>query len=614
MSEHTYDWIVRQVDDIAKERLVQPDRAFAAWCIQYVHREMDTDEAFIRTDTLRGSGGGDGGLDGWYKDEDEKEFHLWQCKWAESYGKIFGKQPAIELKNALEELIDLERATLYGNKFLEVASKLQLALEHEYKIVLNVGLAGEMQIDACSQFEKAIHSFGKEKNLRIIWEIWDLNRFQQEYEDHHPSSEELEGVSYDFDLQTPAVIHMGYDDPTLPEGWEVIVASLQGKRLGTLAQELGSKLFSLNVRFALGSNKRIKNIWESLVNPLDSQYFWLYNNGLTILCDDFKLKEPQKLSITNPQVVNGCQTVTAFKKKLGYYSDKPSVLARIIKAPSNDEGKKQATLIAEKTNSQNPVLSRDLRSNDAVQAKLRKAFEQLDPPWFYERKRGEWGTLNNTDKAKFKEIVNGKISYRKLDMEYVGQSWRMLLGQPSEALTQKRDLFDDENIYSNVFHPRRDPEQLLFAAQLCTKYEEFWHGSNFEGIRSTCGSYLSDGTLRRMMNAKGQIVSHCVALTCRAIKKGENWELKDARLGLKLINNFDPKMTAWNRLLAKAFDEMLQAIDNDDNSLGFKRTLEKASGEALEQLWASIEASASILLTFSAEKKTLRDILVVDDG
>jgi hypothetical protein len=115
-----------------------------------------------------------------------------------------------------------------------------------------------------------------------------------------------------------------------------------------------------------------------------------------------------------------------------------------------------------------------------------------------------------------------------------------------------------------------------------------------------------------MMNAKGQIVSHSVSLTCRAIRR-DNWELKDARLGLKLINNFDMKMIAWHRLLAKAFHEMLQAIDDDDESLGFKRTLEKAGGEALEKLWTSIEASASILLTFSPGK-SLRDILVGDDN
>jgi hypothetical protein len=34
MSEHTYDWIKRQVDEIAVERLLQPDRAFAAWCLK----------------------------------------------------------------------------------------------------------------------------------------------------------------------------------------------------------------------------------------------------------------------------------------------------------------------------------------------------------------------------------------------------------------------------------------------------------------------------------------------------------------------------------------------------------------------------------------------------
>lgn len=241
---------------------------------------------------------------------------------------------------------------------------------------------------------------------------------------------------------------------------------------------------------------------------------------------------------------------------------------------------------------------------------MRKAFEQLSPPWFYERKRGEWGTLSTSQKNKFKEAITGKTVYRRLDMEYVGQSWRMLSGQPSKALTHKRELFDDDNIYSTVFRSRRTPEQFLFAAQLRTKYEAFWHGKNFDEIRNTCGDYLKDNILRRMMNAKGQMVSHSVALTCRGLRSGQEWELKDAKIGLTLIKEFDTKMIAWNRLLAKAFHEILQAVDNDDDSLGFKKTLEKTGGEALEQLWTSIEASASIALTFSNEKKSLRDILV----
>ncbi|MBE9115412.1 AIPR family protein [Lusitaniella coriacea LEGE 07157] len=620
MSKHTFDWIERQVCDIASERSVQPDRAFAVWCMQFIYPGFDLDEALIRTDTLRGYGGGDGGLDGWYKNEDIREFHLWQCKWSESFGKVFDKKPALELKNALEELLSLERASQYGDKFVEVATSLQLAMEHDYQIILNIGLLGSMKENSISQFNKTICDFAREKELKISCEVWDLEKFQQEYEEHHPSSETLEGQSFKFKLKSSQIIHMDFDDATLPQGWEVVVASLQGISLGKLAQQLASKLFGLNVRFALGANKRIKSIWESLVDPTDSQYFWLYNNGLTILCDDFKITNdsngiPNAIIIENPQVVNGCQTVTAFKKCTGKYTDKPSVLARIIKPPSNSEGKKKSLLIAEKTNSQNPVLSRDLRSNDTVQKRLRKSFDQLNPPWFYERKRGEWGTLKTPEKNKYKDNT-GEIrgSHRRLDMEYLGQAWRMLEGFPSVAITQKRELFDNEEIYSKVFSPRRNPEQFLFASRLRTKYEEFWHGKNFEGIRSTCGNYLTDSMLRRMMNAKGQVVSHSVALTCKALKKGKSWELSDAKIGLKLIDNFESKLLPWNRILAKAFHEMLQALDNDEEAVGFKKTLEKSDGNALKTLWSSIEATASIL-SFSDEKLNLpRDILLREEN
>lgn len=616
MSEDTYNWIEQQVKAIAEDRSVKTHKAFAAWCLDFVHKNLGVDEAFVQTDTLRGNGGGDGGLDGWYKDEDNKEFHLWQCKWAESYGKKFNKTPALELKNALENLLDPQRATDYGDKFIEISTKLRSAIEYEYQVVLNIGLAGSMSKSSVTQFNKNIQSFAEDKNLRLVWEKWDLTKFQQEREEHDITSETLEGKSYDFELQSPEIINMDSDDRTLPKGWKVVVASINGKSLGERANELGSKLFGLNVRFALSANnKRIKSIRESLIDREDSQYFWLYNNGLTILCDRFEIKKdpnnkPSKIGRENPQVVNGCQTVTAFKKKLGDYTDKPSVLARIIMPPSNDEGKEKAVSIAEKTNSQNPVLSRDLKSNNKVQKQLQQKFAQLDPPWFYERKRGEWKTISRSEKNKYKDKESN--NYRRYDMEYVGQAWRMLDGEPSLAITKKRELFENDDIYSEVFNPRRSAEQFLFAARLTDKYSEFWHGRNFEGIRSTCGDYLTDQILRRIMNAQGQVVSHSVALTRKALQKGNNWELADAKLGLRLIDNFETQFETWNSFLAQAFSELIEKIDSEDNPFGLKRTLEKPDGKALESLWLKMQSFFSVMKRMNKDKKntTLRDILV----
>lgn len=616
--DNTYTWIKKQVEELASERSIQTDRAFAVWSMEYVYLSMDTDEALMQTDTLRGNGGGDGGLDGWYRDDNSKEFHLWQFKWTDSYNKKFDQKPTIELKEALSELLDIDSASQYGLKFLEVATELKYCLDYEYKIVLNVGIAGFMSDTAKQQSQRKINNFAQDKKLAISWELWDLERFQQEYEEHHPVTATLEGITENFLLQSSSIIYMDSDDSTLPPEWEVVVASLNGRCLGEIATKLNSKLFSLNVRFALNSNKRIKSIRDSLAEPEKARYFWLYNNGLTILCDNFEIQkddnnQPNKISITNPQVVNGCQTVTAFRKQLGKYSEQASVLARIIKAPSDDKGKEQAKQIAEKTNSQNPVLSRDLRSNDSVQEKLRISFEQLEPSWFYERKRGEWNTLKNVQKDKFKQTdISGKTFYRRFDMEYVGQSWRMLDGYPSRSITKKRELFEDERIYKSVFNPNRSPEQYLFAAILRKKYEEFWHGNNFEGIRKAGGKYLDDIVLKRILHAKGQVVAHSVALTCRAIKSGKTWSLKDAKLGLQLIDDFDIKWKTWNGLLAKSFHELIRQIDSDEESPGLKSILEKSSdNETLEQLWSSIDSSASGMLSLlNLEEKTVQDILL----
>ena len=64
--------------------------------------------------------------------------------------------------------------------------------EHGYKVVLDIGIAGLMNQQAKTKLDKMIKSFKSDKKLELNYEIWDLKRFQQEYEDHHPSSETLE--------------------------------------------------------------------------------------------------------------------------------------------------------------------------------------------------------------------------------------------------------------------------------------------------------------------------------------------------------------------------------------------------------------------------------------
>ncbi len=613
MSDRTiYDWIQREVQDIAFEWDVTEDRAFQVWCLYYVH-QIDLEDAFANSDTKGGASGGDGGLDGWYQDNSAKEFHLWQCKWRRSYKGTkfkFSEDPAREAKKALEKLLDFEQAAKHGEKFVKVAVELQDAIESDYKIVINVGLGGLMSSPAQSKFKQAILILSKDKDLPISWEFWDLNRFRAENEERHPGSETLEDKWVYFSLQSPKVIHMNSDDPVLPKEWEVIVASLNGKRLGQTASSLGSKLFSLNVRFALNSNKKIKNIRESFNDPNDSQYFWLYNNGITMLCNDFEIVKSKnsqvmpKIKVKNPQIVNGCQTVNIFKKNQDKCTDCPSVLTRIIKAPSNEEGKKYATFIAENTNTQNPVSLRDLRSNDSVQKKLQAAFDRLDPPWFYERKRGEVATLNAAQKAKYTH----RRKTRKITMEELGQSWRMMSNRPSDAIMAKEDVLKEgkEELYSQIFDPTRPAAKYLFAYSLFTAYNDFWYKGNYDRIRQIAEEDFPDSLFMQIKSAKRQVVAYSVSLTAWGFTNENisNLTLEDAKLGLKLLENFDENFKWWNFLLIQSFMDLLNSCNADENYPGIKQTLEKPSYGALEKLKKPIKRAAKM------SKTSLRSIIV----
>ena len=73
------DEIKGEVETIARTYAVNEARAFAAYCLRFVH-QIGREDAVEQTDTLQGSGG-DRGLDGWHKSDETKEFFLWQCKW-----------------------------------------------------------------------------------------------------------------------------------------------------------------------------------------------------------------------------------------------------------------------------------------------------------------------------------------------------------------------------------------------------------------------------------------------------------------------------------------------------------------------------------------------------
>ncbi|MHB8752762.1 MAG: AIPR family protein, partial [Aggregatilineales bacterium] len=166
------------------------------------------------------------------------------------------------------------------------------------------------------------------------------------------------------------------------------------------------ELFASNVRQYLRGTKVNRGIRETIQNS--PERFWLYNNGITIVCDDFQ-EENFSVQVLSPQIVNGCQTAQSIweilsKKREGDRQQiRGDVLVRIIKG-ANDTEKENITRY---TNTQNAVRGKDFFSLDDFQKKLQRRFKSLG--YFYEIQRGAFASLKPSERAKYEGIP--ELSY-----------------------------------------------------------------------------------------------------------------------------------------------------------------------------------------------------------
>lgn len=85
------------------------------------------------------------------------------------------------------------------------------------------------------------------------------------------------------------------------------------------AREEEYPIFDSNIREYLGSTGAVnKKIRETLKNPDERKNFFFYNNGVTVIVKSIKdcgiSGKVRKIEVQNPQIVNGCQTVSTISE------------------------------------------------------------------------------------------------------------------------------------------------------------------------------------------------------------------------------------------------------------------------------------------------------------
>lgn len=241
-----------------------------------------------------------------------------------------------------------------------------------------------------------------------------------------------------------------YDNKTDIESW---VFSMTDLSVAGLFERAGIRLFARNVRGFLGSTAINRGMEATLTD--EPEYFWYYNNGITIVCDKATPEAIQGkniLRVTNPQVINGQQT-TRTLAGINRKGPRASVLVRVIRVPrsSRENGNNFETLVSRivsATNWQNAIRPSDLMSNDRRQIEIERQLRKLH--YLYLRKRMTKGEARR---------AAGTRHLRLVKKEEVAQAVAGSELDPSILRQGKERLFE-ERWYAHIF-PTADPNYYL---------------------------------------------------------------------------------------------------------------------------------------------------------
>jgi hypothetical protein len=242
--------------------------------------------------------------------------------------------------------------------------------------------------------------------------------------------------------------------------WISYTVTITADWLNNMYWRYAEGLFSANVRGFLGMNKSESVINNGMRQTLETEpdNFWVFNNGITALVHDATYdSEHNELRIHGISIVNGAQTTGAVAE----LKDSPDalrdarVVARFIKC--DDPGIVQK--IIRFNNRQNIMDPADFRSNDLTQQRLVAEFEELGVEGYSGGRRG-------------RGVGEVRKPAGAIDVESASRALAAYHGKPGIAYNGRRQIWEDDRIYQNLFSENTSARHVLFCWSLIKAVED----------------------------------------------------------------------------------------------------------------------------------------------
>lgn len=320
-------------------------------------------------------------------------------------------------------------------------------------------------------------------------------------------SQNVESLSLEVGLETLESWYEGLTTPILvtdiltlneisgfkleEEKWTSFSTIIPAKKLHELYSEYGTDLFSANVRDYLGSRKSDSNINNGIKISAEKspENFYVYNNGVTALVNDFDF-DGNTLTIKGISIVNGAQTTGALGSLSTELDQKVKVPLRLIKC----QDEHIIASIVKYNNSQNKVNAPDFRSNDQIQKRLVKEFDDLKHVNYSSRRGG------SVDIIKRNPSIIPSVT--------AGQVLAAFHREPSIAYNQKSKIWESDSYYPKFFNEQTTAKHIFFTYCLQRAIEEL----KFSLMKSTSMT-TNETNLLKFLRSRGSIVLFTTAVS-----------------------------------------------------------------------------------------------------
>ncbi len=372
----------------------------------------------------------DGGIDGYFIQEDGRTVYFIQSKFRTTEATFASKKLtlqellAMDITRVLEGHTEDENGNPYNGKILQMqreVSSIEDIARYRYRVIL---LAN---VDAApSKLSRVVGG--------LPCEVFDYERCYQE-------------------LVFPVISGAYFNDPDLTVHLDLSNKNAGSKISYTVDTRFGecdiTALFVPTLEIARTFNKYKNSILKynprsylelegakvnaairATVLRKGKNEFALYNNGITMLSDETNLNErigqrnKAQLNVRNPQIINGGQTAYTLSR---IYEEQPldskgtpfegkEVLLKVITFNSTSQAKDEDKLklieaISEATNLQTAVITADRYSNETLNLRLQQlVFDRYG--LLFERKRGEFEDGLHNGYIDARQVIERNLFFR----------------------------------------------------------------------------------------------------------------------------------------------------------------------------------------------------------